>query len=81
MKDIITIASAQEILEPLNVLKELVLAAVSVVGVFIIIKGITTFVDGLNGKDATAQKEGVFTIAGGLMLAAIGAILTWMGIS
>ena len=72
---------ASSVLQPLNVIKNLLLAGVAFYGAFLIIKGITTVSDGFHQNDSQSQRTGVFMIIGGLLCVSIGTILTWMGIS
>lgn len=73
--------SVEQILMPITIVKQLVLAAVSAVGIFIIAKGFGELGDALPAKDSSGIRNAVLQIIAGIIVAAMDVVLNMMGIA
>lgn len=69
-----------EILNPINMLKVLMIGIVSAVGFFIIFKNVISFAHAWQERDTNTMWNSVIGFAGGLMVAFIGAVLGFLGL-
>ncbi|MCM1494725.1 MAG: hypothetical protein NC089_02900 [Bacteroides sp.] len=67
-------------LQPLILLKDLLIASVAVVGTIYLIKNIVDFFGALNAKDNSGMWDAGQRVLGSLAIASIGWILTFLGI-
>lgn len=70
----------EQILQPINLLTELMLAVVSGIGIWMIIKAVPDFADGWMNKDGSGLRNAGMQIIGGLIVALIDPLLHWLGI-
>lgn len=78
---IILDAAVPDFLQPLRMLVSVVLAGVTIWGVLNIVKNISEFSTALQSQDSTGMSSAVKGIIGGLMMAGIGGLLTFLGIT
>ena len=62
-------------------LKSLVLGIITVVGVIYLVWGISEFATALSDRDSSSMKSAGYKIAGGLLMALAGSIVTFLGIA
>ena len=74
-----TNASVDAVLKPLNMVKTLVLSGVSVIGVIIIAVNAMHLSSALKDRDSSTVQTALLGIFGGLIMAAIGAVLAFLG--
>lgn len=74
-------AGNTDFLNPLRVLINLLLSAVALVGVIIIIKNISEFATAWKAGDESGTSSALKGLIGGLLMAGIGALLTFLGIT
>lgn len=74
-------ASVDAVLNPLNMVKALVLAGMSVIGVIIIAVNVMHLSSALKDRDSSTVQTALLGILGGLIMAAISAVLAFIGFS
>ncbi len=62
-------------------LKSLVLGIITVVGVIYLVWGVSEFATALSDRDSSSMKSAGYKIAGGLIMALAGSIVTFLGIA
>lgn len=75
------LTSADEILKPIVTLKTFFLAAVSLIGVFVVVKALMEMFDAINAKDSSGIRNSILQLIGGLVIAGISGFLAFLGIS
>lgn len=69
------------ILAPLNNLKTLFTSVVAAIGGIVVVKNIMELSSALQNQDTSAITSGLKGFVGGLLMALVGALLTYLGIS
>lgn len=69
------------VIEPLIKLLDIFLAVIRVVGLFLAVKGVVEFVQGITQKDSQGMVHGGMFIAAGIILVFIKQLLGLMGIT
>lgn len=73
-------ANADAVLTPLNNLKTLLTSVVAAIGVIVIIKNVMEIASALQNQDSAGVASGLKGFAGGVLMAAIGTVLTILGV-
>ncbi len=68
------------VLAPLNNLKTLLTSIVAAIGVIVMVKNIMEISSALQNQDSAGVTSGLKGLAGGAMMAAIGTVLTILGV-
>ena len=66
---------ANQVLQPINVLKTIFIAIIGAVGVFIIGKGVIDLAVGIKQRDSSALVEAILELAGGAIVMAVDLIV------
>lgn len=74
-------AGNTDFLNPLRLLINLLLSAVTLVGIVIIIKNISEFSTAWKSNDESGTSSAIKGFIGGLLMAGIGGLLTFLGIT
>lgn len=74
-------ASVDSVTAPLTNLKTLVLSIIAAVGVIILAKNVMEFAQAYQQQDSSTMNSAIKGIVAGLIMAAISAVLTFLGIS
>lgn len=74
-----TNASVDAVINPLIMVKTLVLAGVSAIGIIIIAVNVTHLSSALKDRDSSTVQTALLGIFGGFIMAAIGAVLAFLG--
>lgn len=75
------VTEVPEFLQPLRALVTLLLSGVSIWGIVIIVKNVSAISTALKDSDDNGLSSGIKGLIGGLMLAGIGGVLTFLGIT
>jgi len=75
------LASVDSVTAPLTNLKTLVLSIIAAVGVIILAKNVMEFAQAYQQQDSSTMNSAIKGIVAGLIMAAISAVLTFLGIS
>ena len=70
-----------EVMKGILNLKTLVTAIIGAIGAIVLVKAIADFSQAFQDRDVASMKTAGLSIAGGLMMAFAGAILTFLGIT
>ncbi len=70
-----------DFLQPLTMLVNVILAAVTIWGVVVIIKNVSEFSTAFQSQDSAGMSSAIKGFIGGLLMAGIGALLTFLGIT
>lgn len=81
-KVLVAVAAASEypFLRPLVLLKNMIVTSVALVGTIWVVKNLTEFFASMNAKDNSGMWDAGQRVLGSLAIAAIGWILTFLGI-
>ena len=74
-------SGAEVVTEPLNNLKNLVIAIIGAVGVIILAKNVMEFAQSYQQQDSSSMNSAIKGIVAGLIMAGISTVLTFLGIS
>ncbi|MBE5898256.1 MAG: hypothetical protein E7279_01485 [Lachnospiraceae bacterium] len=69
-----------EVITGLNNLKTLFMGAISIIGIIVLAKNIFDFASALQERDSQGMKTAGLGMAGGAIMAAIGAVLAFLGL-
>lgn len=72
--------AVDEVLKPLNGLKTLVFAVISVVGAIIFALNLMQFSGALKDRETSTMQQAGLGMAGGALMCAIGAVMTFLGL-
>lgn len=72
-------STVEQILQPFTIVKTLLVAAISAVGVIILIKNIASIGTSLQQQDSTGLSSALMGAAGGLIMAAAGILISLFG--
>ncbi len=77
----VVVAATPDFLQPLKLLVSVLLSAVSIWGVVVIIKNVSEFSTAFQSQDSAGMSSAIKGFVGGLLMAGIGALLTFLGIT
>ncbi len=77
----IVVAATPDFLQPLKLLVSVILSAVSIWGVVLIVKNLSELFTAWQSQDSTGMSSAFKGVIGGLALAAMGTLLTFLGIT
>lgn len=77
----VVVAATPDFLQPLKLLVSVLLSAVSIWGVVLIVKNLSELFTAWQSQDSTGMSSALKGFIGGLALAAIGTLLTFLGIT
>lgn len=72
-------SGVEEVLNPINNLKTLVLAIIGAVGVIILAKNVMEFAQAYQQQDSSTMNSALKGIVAGLIMAGISAVMTFLG--
>ena len=78
---VLAAGDTSQILTPLNNLKTLVTAAVGVIGVIVVLKNVMELSSAIQNQESAGIMSALKGLFGGVMMAGVGAVLTFLGIS
>lgn len=73
-------SGVEEVLNPINNLKTLVLAIIGAVGVIILAKNVMEFAQAYQQQDSSTMNSALKGIVAGLIMAGISAVMTFLGV-
>ena len=79
MTCVVYAAGTEAVTKPLDNLKTLVIAVIGAVGVIILAKNVMEFAQAYQQQDSSTMNSALKGIVAGVMMAGIGAVLTFLG--